>query len=40
MGNNSIFIPSKNIAKLWALMRNFRQYTIRNPMGLSKEQMS
>jgi hypothetical protein len=39
MGNNSIVILSKNIAKLWVLTRSFRQYIIRSLMGLSKEQM-
>jgi hypothetical protein len=35
--NNSTVIPSKNTAKLPALIRSFRQYIIRSLMGLSKE---
>jgi hypothetical protein len=39
MGNNSIVIPSKNIAKLWVLNQSFRQYTTHSLMVLPKEQM-
>jgi hypothetical protein len=38
--NSSIATPSKNIAKPWALKRNFHQYITRSPMGQLKEPMA
>jgi hypothetical protein len=39
MGNNSTITLSKNIARRWALMRNFRQCIIRSLTEQLKEQM-
>jgi hypothetical protein len=39
MGSNLTITPSKNTAKLWALMQSFRQYITRSLMELLKEQM-
>jgi hypothetical protein len=40
MENISTVTPSKNIAKPWALKRNFRQSITRSPMGQLKEPMA